>query len=260
VYHGLSNPSFEPGNGGGAVPGWHLAENSATASVSLDPLSPQDGRTSLHIRSNGQRVAVESDPFPIPATGQLAMTVFARSGGAAPGAEIRLMFEATSEGQPYRSVAKVKAADAEREKQLWRSFAIIDPNLPLDSHGQIRVRFEFTDRGDYWLDNAKLNDLLSPLKFYPGSSAQIVKLIKKTDDVRAAYDAGQLADCLQLLDQYWPRFIMSYMSSGTPAIALAAEPSKPETNSVKPAPAREKGEPSTPGLTDRFKHIVPVLR
>ncbi len=262
VYRGLSNPSFEPAGGGGTVPGWHLVRNSVTASVSLDPLSPQDGRTSLHIRSTGQIVAVESDPFPIPATGQLAMTVFARSVGAAPEAKIRLLFEAESKGLIWQQTASVNASEAERDKQQWGPpLAILDSNLPLDSQGKMRIRFEFAGAGDYWLDNIKLNDILWPLtKVYPNSSAEIVKLLQQTHDIQGAYDAGQLSDCLRLLDDYWPRFIMAYMTTGAPAIALAAEPSKPEIVPPKSATTSDIGETPAPGLGERIKHIVPVLR
>ena len=43
-----------------------------------DATGPQEGKACLYFRNAGQFAAVESDPFPTPATGQLAMTVFAR--------------------------------------------------------------------------------------------------------------------------------------------------------------------------------------
>ena len=85
LYRGLANPSFEPVGGPGAVPGWHLVGGQANVAAGLDAQLPQDGRTSLHVRARNQLAAIESEPFPIPATGQLAMTVFARSKNTGPG-------------------------------------------------------------------------------------------------------------------------------------------------------------------------------
>jgi hypothetical protein len=53
---------------------------------------------------------------------------------------------------------------------------------------------------------------------------------------------------------------MAYTTAGAPAIALAAEPSKPELVTSKSAASSDKGGPSSAGLSERIKHIVPVLR
>jgi hypothetical protein len=259
AYHGLANPGFEPAGGAGAVPGWHVVGSQTNVAAGLDALLPQDGRTSLHVRSTVQLAAIESDPFPIPATGQLAMTVFARSQNTGPGAELRLVFECESEGRPYRHAASVKASDTQHDNQQWgRPLAILDPDLPLDSHGQMRIKFEFAGPGDFWLDNIKLNDTLLPLKFYENSSAEIVKLLQHTHEVQAAYDAGQLQDCIQLLDGYWPHFVMAYTPAAAP-IALAARPSSTggPDSSIPPSP---KDEPPSTGFGDRIRHIVPILK
>ncbi len=222
AYRALANPNFEPVGGAGAVPGWHLVGNPSTATAVLDAISPQDGKTCLYLRSNGQLAALESDPFPIPATGQLSMTVFARSQSTAPGTELRLVFEGESEGQAFRRATE--GVDPKHENQQWSPYAILVSDLPLDSRGEMRIKFEVTGPGEFWLDNVNLNDILLPLKYYNNASAEIVKLLQRTHDVQAAYDGGQLNDCIQLLDGYWPRFVMAYTPPSAPAVALLPRP------------------------------------
>ena len=259
VYRGLANPSFEPTGSAGAVPGWRVVGGQTNVAAGLDAQLPQDGKTSLHVRNANQVATIESDPFPIPATGQLAMTVFARSQNTPSDAELRLIFEYESEGRPYRLAANVKTNDPDHNSQQWRPFAIFDADLPLDSRDQMRIKFEFAGPGDFWLDNIKLNDTLLPLKFYPNSSAEIVKLLQHTHDVQAAYDAGQLQDCLQLLDGYWPHFVTAYTPPAAPAIALAARPSSSNVQEPSPPPSGKEDQYS-PGLGERLKRIVPILK
>ena len=191
------------------------------------------------------------------------MTVFARGQNMGPGTELRLVFESESGGQPYRRAASVRGAETQRENQQWgRPFAILVNDLPLDAHGQMRIKFELTGPGEVWLDNVKLNDLLFPLKFYENSQAEILQLLRRTHEVQSAYDTGQLKDCIQLLEGYWPRFVMAYTPPAAPAIALAPKAGN-QSAAAQPSqstPPTDKGEQPAPGFSDRLKRIVPLLR
>ena len=103
-YRALANPSFEPL--GGALLGWRSANPAAT--VQLDATAPQDGKTCLYMSSAGPRVVVQSDEFPTPATGQLAMTVFARGQNIGPGVDLRLIFQSERDGKIYPRAASVQ--------------------------------------------------------------------------------------------------------------------------------------------------------
>ena len=64
--------------------------------------------------------AVESDPFPTPATGQLAMTVFRTRGrNFGPNTKLRLIFEAEANATPYRTEFAVLGAAIQRENDQW---------------------------------------------------------------------------------------------------------------------------------------------
>ncbi len=257
----LANPSFEPLSGNAQIAGWRLAGNSKTSVISLDTSNPQDGKTCLYIRNAGPSATVESDPLPIPATGQLSMTVFARGRNIGPTTELRLVFDVESTGHripPF--AARVAGVETQRPNQQWgRPFAILVNDLPLDTQGQMRIKFELTGPGEIWLDNVKLNDLLFPQKFYERSQAEIVRLLQKTHEVQTAYDDGQLRACLQLLDGYWPKFVLAYTPPATPVVALGATPEQNTAAPTKP-PASENADPPAPGFQDRLKRMVPLLR
>ena len=139
VYTQLANPSFEPL--GGPLPGWRLISDPTKTVASLDATVKQDGKSSLYLRSDGPLAAVESDSLPVPATGQLMMTVFARAKNCGPITDLKLIIEADQEGQPYRQTAQVAAAGLERADQTWgRPIAILVSDLPLDSQVKMRSR------------------------------------------------------------------------------------------------------------------------
>jgi hypothetical protein len=257
-YSGVANPSFEPVAGGGVLPGWHLVGNGRTASATLDPSNPQDGKTSFCIRNSGQFVALESDPFPIPATGQLAMTVFARGEKMGPGSQLCLVFEANADGDFYRRAAPVPALSA-----IWERapFAILVPDLPLTSQGQMRIKFELTGPGEIWLDNVKLHELLFPLKFYPNSQGETFQLLRRSHEIQSAYEEGRLRDCVQLLEGYWPQFLLAYSATNAPAIALgpAAERRTSDKATGGSTTPPDKGEQPTPGIGDRLNRFVRIM-
>ncbi len=252
-YRVLPNPSFEPIGGAGRVPGWHLSGNSGKAVAELDATKPQDGKTSLYFRCDGQSAVIESDPFPAPPTGQLAMTVYARGQNLSPQTELRLVLEADQEGNAYRPAARVTAADLQHPNGEWGgSVAILVPDLPLRSHNQMRIAFELTGPGEVWLDNVKLYDLLFPLNFYPDAQREYLQLSKQIHAAKSAFEAGQVSDCVSIVDGYWPRFILTYRPPDQPKIAVKTQPPSPvQTN---------EGQEPAAGLRDQFKRFVPILR
>ncbi|MFO0788365.1 MAG: family 10 glycosylhydrolase [Pirellulales bacterium] len=259
-YRKLVNPGFEPMAGAGPLPGWRLSSSSKTATAVLDAQSPQEGKTSLYIRNDQGFATLESEPFAVPPTGQLAMTVFARGQNLGPTSELHLVFESVAGGQTYWRGAAVKAEQIQRQGQQWaKPFAISVNDLPLDTRGQMHIRFELSGPGEVWLDNVKLNDLLFPLTYYAESRPEGLKLLRRTHAPQTAYEAGEYKDCLDLLDGYWPRFVLAYTQPPVPAVAT-----RPATPAVPPSagspPTAEKTDEAAPGLSERIKRMVPILR
>ena len=107
----------------------------------------------------------------------------------------------------------------------WQNLASGVNDLPLDSHGKMQIKFELTGTGEVWVDQVQLFDVLFPLPFYEHSQPERLELEKLRRSVESAEESNQMADCLQLLDGYWSRFLLAY----TPAVQpmIAAKPSAP---------------------------------
>jgi hypothetical protein len=262
-FSALANPGFEPTGGSVRTIGWHLAAGSGKSTAELDAASPQEGKTSLHIRSDGNLAIVESDPFPAPSTGQLAMTVYARGenlpvegDSKAPG-PLLLIIKGEYDERPYRSDANVKAVDMQRTNKGWgEPFAMYVSDLPLQSHGQLQIRFELRGTGEVWLDNVKLESLLFPLKFYPKSTAECIQLSQQIRAAKSAFEAGQISDCTRILDSYWPRFILANRPAAAPQVAERIAPRNPPALSAQP----DEGQEPSPGFGDRLKRLWPITR
>jgi hypothetical protein len=256
TYEALVNSSFEPAASGGRVTGWHLVGSDANSTAALDATNPQDGKSCLYLRTAGPPIIVESDPFPMPQTGQLAMTIYARGQNFDPNAELQLILEV--DGQAYRPFARVHANEMSRPNGQWgQGFVIMVNDLPLESRGQMRVAFQLNGAGEIWLDNAKLYDLLFTQKFY-GSSAQaeVLALSTQIHAAKSAFDARQISDCLRILDGYWPRFILAYRPPTAPQQVAQKELPQSSTS----PPQTNEGQQPTPGFSNPLKRFVPLLR
>jgi hypothetical protein len=258
-YPALSNPSFEPLAGASRVVGWHLTPNSGKATIQLDPQNPQDGNSSLCFRCNGQSATVESDTFPAPPTGQLAMTVYARGQNLAPGAELQLVIECECEGKPpYQRVARVPAQQMQLANGQWgQPFVIHAVDLPLQSLAQMRIAFKLTGAGEVWLDNVNLQKVLCAVPSWPNSQADCLYLTQQIHAAKSARDAGQVTDCIRIIDGYWPRFILEYCP---PNQLNVAERIVPRSASPPSPPQTDQGQEPSPGFGDRLKRLLPISR
>lgn len=255
-YPALTNAGFEP-LGGGALPGWQLAGNSQTATADLDGTAPRGGKTCLYFQSRGQFAALESNIFPTPPTGQLAVTVFVRGLDANPRSELRMVLEAERAGHVYRRSAIVGSPAApatQRTDDPWgRPYAILVNDLPLDSRGKMRIKFELSGPGEVWLDEVKLYDLLFPLSFYANARTEKLEFLQLIHAAQSAYEAGRVTDSVQWLESYWPRFLTAY----TPLVERKVAAELPKTG--PPPPADQQQQP-TPSLGERIKKFMPTWR
>jgi hypothetical protein len=239
-YSALKNPSFESLDDTGPIAGWKSTNPSAA--VELDGTIVRDGATSVHFRNQTGFAALESDPFPMPPTGQLAMTVYMRGQKLAPGAELRMVIESASAGQRYRRVQPIRP-NAAADGNQWREQPILVNDLPLERGGDLRVRFELTGPGEVWLDAVNLYDLLFPLKWYKHEEAEILEFAKLKYAAESAFDEGRVVDCARVLEKYWPRFVTEY----TPEAEVAGR-------------ALPNRQPQLPPQPDQIEQPAPDIR
>jgi len=248
-YATLQNPDFEPTSAGQHLPGWQLVGAPNQVTAELDATTPWEGQTCLYLQNRGNGTAtIESNTFPTPPTGQLVMCVFVRGENVAPSSELRLVFEADGGAKPYRQFATLGGnyPGARPLTSDWGSgYAFRREDLPLDSRGKMRVKFELTGPGEVWIDNVQLYDLLFPLKFYERSEAERLEFVKLISSADSALRAGELAECARKLDGYWPRFLNAY----TPIPTIATQPLPQPT--ATPTAGDEK-DAETPSVGNRW--------
>lgn len=239
-YSVLRNPSFEPINAGEQLPGWRLVGDPSQTSAELDATLPQQGNTCLYLQNRGNGTAtLESNTFATPPTGKLMIWVFVRGANVAPNTELRIGFEVDDETLPYRKFTTLggSASASHAVPTDWGSgFLFCSEDLPLDSRGKMRLKFELTGTGEIWIDNVQLHDLLYPIPFYQRSEAEKLALVKLKSAAGSAFENGRLAECVDRLDGYWPRYLNAY----TPTVAPPMANQTPPATEPQPATTTEQ--------------------
>jgi hypothetical protein len=253
LYVALRNPSFEPVGGAGPPAGWRLTGRAAA--VELDATNPKDGTTCLYFKNEAGSAALESDPFPSPPTGQLAMTVLVRGQQMAAGSELRMIIETKHDGQLYRRSAIIAPAAGAAAEQ-WQSKAILVNDLPLEVRGDMRILFVMTGPGEVWLDGVTLYDLLFPLKFYKFEEAEILQFVQLKNAAQSAFDEGRIVDCARVTEKYWPRFLAEYTPRTQSAMPLQPVPLQQAPLATPP----KQNEQPAPSISERLKRAFPFVR
>jgi hypothetical protein len=256
VLNSIPNAGFEP-VGGGALPGWRLV-GSALGTAELDATNPHEGKTCLYVQSAGQPTAVESDAFSTPPTGQFAMTALIRGRNLASGSELRMVVEAERENRSYRWSTVVGGArpGAHPLGEQWAPYPILVNALPLQSRGQMRVRFELTGAGEVWIDEIRAYDLLFPLDFYRDAKAENWEFVQMMEAAEVDFKKGRITDCVRRLDGYWSRFYSAY----TPLTQQRIPSQPPPQTAPTSQPPLEPAPHSSPGLSERFRRLIPKFR
>lgn len=238
----LRNPGFDL-SADGQPPGWS-GPQVAGAGVTLDGRSPHQGERSARLTSGGPTAVLASDPFDPPRTGQLSLSVYLRVADAARQPTLRLAVEGLWDGQEYYRYAPVGAGDEQYHIGTeWTWFVFRIPDLPPRGLSQLRVRFDLLGEGEVWIDSVRLNEL------------ELGERERKVLDTRiiavtvAKLTAGELAECQNLLDGYWPRLLVAT----APPDALARRPAPAPVETSPPAEPKPPEEASKPTWLERLR-------
>jgi hypothetical protein len=253
LYDRLPNPGFEATSGPGPIPHWQVVGNSTIAE--LDATKPRGGSTSLYLTSQTGVAGVESDLLPIPPTGQLFFTVYLRGENLERDTALRMVVESVGTERAYRNYA-----DPQKKRPIshsWQYYGFWLNDLPLESSGKMRVRFELEGPGEVWIDEVKLYDLLCPMDpkdEYKFATVEKKELVIKVLAIQNARETGRVADCARMLQGYWPRFLMEYTPQVAPEPSISEEhaPTRPVAEPGQDAP------PPTPATG--LRRWIPWLR
>ncbi len=255
----LANPGFEAiGTAATPLPGWTTtAPNDAVARV--DHADRHGGVRSLHLTSSGTPIRVLSDPFDVPATGRISVSVWMRVPDASRQPPLQLAIEGKLDGAPYYRFAMVGQAPsgappAPPIAAQWANYIFQVDDLPLDGLAQLRVRFDLAGVGEVWIDDVQVFHLAFSRK----ERIELSKLIALAD---IKLQNGELGDCLHLLEGYWPRYLEAHVALPAKAAERSAKATEHADSSVshsgRRSPRATEASQERSSLMDRFKGMLP---
>ncbi len=246
-YHQLLNPGFELEDARSAIVGWQ-PQSGDGSSVELDLVTKHSGRRSLHMKSNDATgVALQSNSFAMPETGQLVLSAYVRAGQTGEQTRLHIALEDDADGRTFRQIAMLDFAAMRREQPPaddWSQYEFSVDDIPFDPNGQMRVQFYLSGQGEVWIDDVELCDL----QFV---ESERVDLVKRMVAARRALDQGRLMDCLRLVDDFGPRFLVEYV----PPAAVSSE----RLAKSRQPPVAEKKTEEHQGFGQRVKGLMPKL-
>lgn len=242
----LTNASFELPLDDGAIPEWS-AGTDVDGSVALDATQKRSGEQSLKLASAGRPVKVTSAAFDPPSTGRLAVEVWLRSTGAMQQPALRISVEGElrdAKFDPYGIIAAVGSSGNAPGDWVRYSFPL--DYLPREGLSNLRVGFELMGAGEVWIDDVQIFDLAF-------SEAERYELSKLISLASVVLEKGQLADCAQLLEGYWPQFLVNYVpltQANTPIAQRLRE---------RRAPSAAPAAPKKPTVLENLRDYLPRL-
>ena len=241
-YPQLQNPGFELQEGQLRIVGWQPFQGTV-GSVQLDNLGAHQGENAVRLTSeDAVGVALQSNLFPMPETGQLVVSAFLRAEHWDPSARLHIAIEDSNGGRFYRQFAILG-----REKPIsdqWAQYEFPVDDIPLNSKDQIRIQFLLTGSAEVLLDDVQLCDL----RFDEGLRGALVKRIYAA---KIALEQNHVVDCLQVVDEYWSRYLVEYVPPlETGVVREAKQPAAIES---------EAEQEESKGIRDRFKGWVPKI-
>ncbi|HVW37655.1 MAG TPA: hypothetical protein VHB99_10135, partial [Pirellulales bacterium] len=222
----LQNAGFEQTSAKG-VAGWEALP----PTVKLDAQHPYSGKFAAKLSSDGKPATLVSAPFPAPRTGWLSVFVWLRKDDAAQQPSLWLSLEGRLGGQNYIRKAPVgQGADAQPLTGEWARFQFVFPELPTAGMSPLRLRFHLERAGKVWIDDIQLFDLEKL------SARQSLALAMSIQLAGVKLEKRQYADCLQLLEGYWPRYLRSNVQlTNQPVDRRPTPPQKsPASTATKP--------------------------
>jgi hypothetical protein len=240
-YAQLQNPGFELEGGESRIFGWQ-AHKGVGGSIEIDTSLVSSGQRSLRLKSVDQiGVAAQSHLFPLPETGMIVITAQIRASEVNEGASLTLALETDEHGQPYRRTRTISLG--EEFSTQWKKCEMIVNDLPVGDAEQLRVQFHVTGKADVIIDDVGLCDL----RF---DDQRRSELVKRVFAAKTALDEGQYSDCLRLLNEYWPQYLVAYVP---PVIGQPAALAKQQEN---PAPKATEDNSKSGG---RFRNMIPRI-
>ncbi len=244
---GPTNADFELAGSGRSAPPAHWRPGPGTA-ARLVADGPHSGRQCALVIAPQGGGSLVSEPLHLGAGGRLTVGVWLRSAGAARPA-MRLAIEGRRQGRPYYRFAGIGGGTgSDAPSTAWRQFVFQIDDLPTQGLADVRVRLEWLEAGSVFVDDVTVVDV----EF---SAAERLALSKTITLAEYRLQRGERHECAEVLDGYWPRFLMRY---------VADDEREPDAAALHaPAAAPKPSEPAKPdaatGMRERLRRALPSL-
>ncbi|HET6881966.1 MAG TPA: family 10 glycosylhydrolase [Pirellulales bacterium] len=229
------------------LPGWDITPAplalhgplAQPGDVTLDVQQPHGGEHSVRLSARENKVAITSSPFAPPATGWLVVSVWLRTVDANPPPRLTISLEGKLAATTYRRHTELPGtAKGPKLTEDWKEFRFEFKNIPTEGLSPLRLRFLCEGRGDIWIDDVRLFDLDK----WEGN--ELVTLVwLAIGRVGVKLEKHQYADCWQLLEGYWPRYLRTF-------VPLSEEPI---ANHPRPRRTTSSAPPAKTGFYDRLR-------
>lgn len=253
LYEALQNPDFEAApTPSEPIPGWQIMAPAETL-AHLDTTQKHSGNQSLHLSSSGPQVAVTCHAFPPPPTGRLTIAMWLRVPNPSVQPTLRCVIIGACGGQSLVRIAEVGASTTGRPvPQIaaeWTPILVEVPDLPLIGLSPLQLRFELTGPGELWIDDLQLCHLAF-------SKTERVELFKLIAPAQSKLENGEIAECLRLLNGYWPQYLVEFVPRAEITMSAPARPKAAPvaTDSGQPV---DKAPDRSAGVLDRVRQIWP---
>jgi len=238
----VENPGMElPATATAPLPGWELRDPQGATAV-LDTQQKFSGATSIRLTST-QAASLASTPIASLHSGRLSVFVHLRVADPKRQPPLRLAISGRWKGQDYYRYAPVGAdTSAKPIGTEWTQYLFQVRDLPTEDLTDLRVRFDLMGPGEIWIDDVELREF---------SDDDIRELKKMITVAGYTLESRQFGDCQQLLEGFWPRFLLAN-------VPLAQGPVTPPPTGPKPAdPAPPVEVETKPGWFDRVRRSMP---
>jgi hypothetical protein len=243
----LDNPGFErAGASGSPIAGWSVSNQPGT-SVTIDSHQRHGGLSSARLSSPGPVTTLISQPFAPPTTGRLTISVWLRGADALQrqSPRLRLAVVGKHQGRDFLRFAELGQAGSPGIGPVWSPVVVQVNDLPLDGLSQLQLRFDLLGQGQVWLDDIQLCQLAF-------SKSEVIEMFKLIAPADVKLQQGEVGDCVELLESYWPRFLMANVAPGATSLTRKTDVSRPSAAAPREQPERSAS------LMDRVKSMFPT--
>ncbi len=246
----LDNPGFEtPVAEDGTIEGWDISTVSPERQQPLvDSIerNAHEGERSLLLDSGSDGLRLTSLPVELPTSGRLSVSVWLRVDDLRQQPTMRLALIGKHHGRDYYRYAELgPRSGVSGLTESWSQFLFPVTDLPLDGLTELRVQFEVRDAGKVWIDNVELFDLWF-------TENERVELLKIVTTAGLRLENRQYADCLQLLEGYWPRFLDDHITLPKNTTVRTDPVQQQDPREARRAPASQPK-----GFRERLNNLLP---